>query len=248
MHRSRNCSGGSSISQGLVSSGILNGNPAAVAAAAAGSNPVMIPGSGKLSPPGLQQQLQQQQMENGHDGNVSWRYWPQLNSKPNLSLSLFQPNMMGMNQLGLFDLTTSSPKSSSSNMDNGVSKDLEIARLKEELNMARGRLSSWEDVRTACEAWKKETALSEKKVELALKEKEDAVAKIAMLQKEVDHLSGGPYLHAVKRVGDLKGLPAGVLKTIEWQLRQDLQEVEKVWIMILTQWGDLLFVSLHLNR
>ena len=39
---------------------------------------------------------------------------------------------------------------------------------------------------------------------------------------------GGPYLHAIKRVGELKHLPAGVLKTLEWQLRKDLQEVEKV--------------------
>lgn len=54
------------------------------------------------------------------------------------------------------------------------------------------------------------------------------------MQKEMVDLqssngsAGGPYLHAIKRVGELKHLPAGVLKTLEWQLRKDLQEVEKV--------------------
>jgi hypothetical protein len=48
------------------------------------------------------------------------------------------------------------------------------------------------------------------------------------MQKEVDNLSGGPLLHVIRRVQDLKTAPMGALKTIEWQLRKDLQEVEKV--------------------
>ena len=78
--KSRNCSGGSSISQGLVSSGILPPP----------SNPLPVPGSGSSPPPGMegssttspprqqqQQQLMQQQLQNtslmqqnGHE-NVS---------------------------------------------------------------------------------------------------------------------------------------------------------------------------------
>merc|ERR1712203_1228061 len=50
----------------------------------------------------------------------------------------------------------------------------------------------------------------------------------AQMQKEVDNLSGGPLLHVIRRVQDLKTAPMGALKTIEWQLRKDLQEVEKV--------------------
>ena len=67
-----------------------------------------------------------------------------------------------------------------------------------------------------------------KKAELALKEKEAALLKLAQMQKEVDNLSGGPLLHVIRRVQDLKTAPMGALKTIEWQLRKDLQEVEKV--------------------
>jgi hypothetical protein len=44
---------------------------------------------------------------------------------------------------------------------------------------------------------------------------------------EVEALSGGPHLHVVKRVADLKGLPLNMLKAIEMQIRKDLQEVEK---------------------
>ena len=63
---------------------------------------------------------------------------------------------------------------------------------------------------------------------MALKEKEAALLKLAQMQKEVDNLSGGPLLHVIRRVQDLKTAPMGALKTIEWQLRKDLQEVEKV--------------------
>jgi hypothetical protein len=63
--------------------------------------------------------------------------------------------------------------------------------------------------------------------ELALKEKGDALSKAAQLAREVEVLNGGPHLHVVKRVADLKGLPLNVLKALEIQLRKDLQEVEK---------------------
>ncbi len=100
---------------------------------------------------------------------------------------------------------------------------------------AHARLSSWEEsiqqARTACEAWKKETALATKKMEQAIKDKEAATAKANQLQTELDGLNGGPHLHVVGRVADLKGQPTSILKTIEWQLRKDLQEVEKVEII-----------------
>jgi hypothetical protein len=44
----------------------------------------------------------------------------------------------------------------------------------------------------------------------------------------VEQLSGGPLLHALRRVSDLPALPPGVLKTLEWQLRKDIAEVERV--------------------
>jgi hypothetical protein len=97
---------------------------------------------------------------------------------------------------------------------------------------AHARLASWEEsiqqARTACEAWKKETALATKKMEQAIKEKDSVSAKANQLQKELDGLQGGPHLHAIGRVEELKAQPLSVLKTVEWQLRKDLQEVEKV--------------------
>ena len=97
---------------------------------------------------------------------------------------------------------------------------------------AHARLASWEEsiqqARTACEAWKKETALATNKMEQAIKEKESVNVKANQLQKELDGLNGGPHLHAVARIEDLKTQPMSILKTIEWQLRKDLQEVEKV--------------------
>jgi len=39
--------------------------------------------------------------------------------------------------------------------------------------------------RTACDAWKKEAAMSKQKAEMAIKEKDVAVNKVSTLQKEV---------------------------------------------------------------
>jgi len=43
-----------------------------------------------------------------------------------------------------------------------------------------------------------------------------------------EQLSGGPLLRALRRVADLPSLPPAVLKTLEWTLRKDIQEIEKV--------------------
>lgn len=130
------------------------------------------------------------------------------------------------NQLGLFDLT------SSNNVATTSAGAVEVGRLKDELLANRARMASWEEglqqARSACEAWKKEAAIASKKAELAMKEKEAALLKLAQMQKEIDNLSGGPHLHVIRRVQDLKTAPMGVLKTIEWQLRKDLEEVDKV--------------------
>jgi hypothetical protein len=138
---------------------------------------------------------------------------------------------MNSNHLGLFDLTGKVPTNCATAAA-VTSRDAEILRLKDELVTAHARLASWEEsiqqARTACEAWKKETALATKKMEQAIKEKESAAVKMNQMQKELDGLTGGPFLHAVGRIEDLKTQPMSILKTIEWQLRKDLQEVEKV--------------------
>jgi hypothetical protein len=133
------------------------------------------------------------------------------------------PTNMGFNG-GLFDFGPSSQSANSV-------KDAEIGRLREELSAARNKLSSWEEsmtqARTACEAWKKEANVANKKTEQMTKERDMALSKASSLQKEVDRLSGGPLLHVLHRVSDLPSLPTTVLKTLEWQLRKDIQEIEK---------------------
>ena len=42
--------------------------------------------------------------------------------------------------------------------------------------------------RTACDAWKKEAAMANKKAEMAIKEREVALNKAVQLQKEVDRV------------------------------------------------------------
>jgi hypothetical protein len=137
------------------------------------------------------------------------------------------------NQLGLFDLTSNG--NSTNVPTNNSQAAAEVGRLKDELIQNRARLASWEDgmqqARSACEAWKKEAAIASKKADLAIKEKDAAMLKLIQMKEEMDSLNGGPHLHAVRRVQDLKTTPVGVLKTLEWQLRKDLQEVEKVQII-----------------
>jgi len=196
--KSRNCSG-NSISQGLVSSGFLSSS----------TNPVNIPGSG----------------ESLLDRPDGFGLLSTMTS--DLSESTYMTGLGTSNlgfSTGLFDFGPAAGN------QNNV-KDVEICRLREELGAARAKLHSWEDsmgqARTACDAWKKEAALANKKAELANKEKEVAVAKANSLQKELEQLSGGPLLRALRRVADLPSLPPAVLKTLEWTLRKDLQEIEK---------------------
>ena len=138
------------------------------------------------------------------------------------------------NQLGLFDLTSNSSGTSANVVPPPTSNAaaVEVGRLKDELIQNRARLTSFEEniqqARNACEVYKREANLANRKADLAYKEKDAAMLKLAQMQKELDSLSGGPHLHVIRRVQDLKSTPIGVLKTIEWQLRKDLQEVEKV--------------------
>jgi len=196
-NKSRNCSG-NSISQGLVSSGFLSSS----------TNPVNIPGSG----------------ESLLDRNEGFGLLSAMTS--DLSENTYMTGL-GSNlgfSTGLFDF---GPTNQSSNNV----MDVEIRRLREELGAARAKLHSWEEsmgqARTACDAWKKEAALANKKAEIANKEKEVAIAKVNSMQKEMEQLTGGPLLHALRRVSDLPSLPPAVLKTLEWTLRKDIQEIEK---------------------
>jgi hypothetical protein len=54
------------------------------------------------------------------------------------------------------------------------------------------------------------------------------------LQKEVDLLQGSPYLHGLRRVSELKTLSLPTLKSLQAQLRSDLEENEKVILYFCT--------------
>jgi len=223
-NKSRNCSG-NSISAGLVCSGILNG-----------SSPVMIPSStsGKISPPNNNKGGSPSLMQS-HNGITNGTNSSENGSDQSILRS-------SGNQLGLFDLTSSNSAASTSNAaaqqlaavaaQQQAAAAVEVGRLKDELLQSRARMATWEEglqqARNACEVWKKEATIANKKAELAMKEKDQAMLKLAQMQKEIDNLSGGPHLHVIRRVQDLKTAPVGVLKTIEWQLKKDLEEVEKV--------------------
>merc|ERR1719210_226434 len=53
--------------------------------------------------------------------------------------------------------------------------------------------------------------------------KDVAIAKCNSLQKEIDQMR----VEQLRRVADLHNLPPQYLKTIEWNLRKDITEVEK---------------------
>jgi len=207
--KSRNCSG-NSISQGLASAGFLSHG---------GSNPMNIPGSGdslldRADGFGLLGAVTSDLGREESSGGGAGGYMTGLGGG-NLGFSS-----------GLFDFGPSAVGVGAAHHGNNV-RDAEICRLREELGAARSKLQSWEEsmgqARTACDAWKKEAALANKKAEIANKEKDVAIAKCTSLQKEIEQMR----VEALRRVADLHNLPPQYLKTIEWNLRKDIEEVSK---------------------
>ena len=64
-----------------------------------------------------------------------------------------------------------------------------------------------------------------------MREREEALTRLQQLQREVQASeatsAASPHLHAVRKVSELRTMPPGVLKAVEWQLRRDLYEVER---------------------
>lgn len=54
------------------------------------------------------------------------------------------------------------------------------------------------------------------------------MAQATDLKKEVDLLQGSPYLHGLRRISELKNLSISALKSLQSQLKTDLEEIEKV--------------------
>lgn len=143
-------------------------------------------------------------------------------------------NMSPHNRNPLTNALSQSPLVAPFSASNSSSTS-EIQRLREELVTNRAKLASWEEgiaqARTACEAWRKEADEANRKHKLAEQTKEEYVAKIAAQQKEIEDLHAGrlgPYVQALHPHTELEKLPLHTLKSLQTQLRQDLEAVEKV--------------------
>lgn len=94
------------------------------------------------------------------------------------------------------------------------------------------QLSNWEDrisqARAACEAWQRESEEANRKVQLTESKLNETITQYNALKQEYEKLQGGPHLHSITKVSELSKLSLSVLKNIQAQLRQDLEEIEKV--------------------
>ncbi|GFT17201.1 RING finger protein unkempt [Trichonephila clavipes] len=78
------------------------------------------------------------------------------------------------------------------------------------------------------EVWKREAEEASRRERLAEQQRDEALAKANSLQKELDELTGGPFLHTLIRISELETLPLIKLKQLQEQLREDLEKIEKV--------------------
>ncbi|XKL60734.1 hypothetical protein PGB90_007791 [Kerria lacca] len=75
---------------------------------------------------------------------------------------------------------------------------------------------------------RRETENLQRKLNIAEQQRDEAVAQAKDLKKEVDLLQGSPYLHGLRRISELKNLSLSALKSLQSQLKNDLEEIEKV--------------------
>lgn len=211
-----------SISVGLASSGLLGS-----------SAPVNIPGA-QRSGLGAFSPTSNSPLQLYNRFSQSDNIDPFLNhSQMPLSSSASKINSFS----NFFDFSTQNISPSSRNHNNfsispSISSNMEIVRLREELSTSRIQLSKWEDrlgqARTACEAWQRETEEANRKVQMTEGKLNETMAQYNNLKSEYEKLQGGPHLHSIKKVSELSKLPLSVLKNIQAQLRQDLEEIDKV--------------------
>ncbi|KFM83323.1 RING finger protein unkempt-like protein, partial [Stegodyphus mimosarum] len=116
----------------------------------------------------------------------------------------------------------------------GSSNLSEIQRLRDEFATNRLKMP-WDDgtiqarsVYQTYEVWKREAEEASRRERLAEQQRDEALAKVNNLQKELDTLTGGPFLHTLTRISELETLPLSKLKQLQEQLREDLEKIEKV--------------------
>ncbi|XP_077259899.1 RING finger protein unk isoform X7 [Temnothorax americanus] len=111
----------------------------------------------------------------------------------------------------------------------------EVQRLRDELSSSRAQLATWDErinqARAACAAWQLESEEAKRKATIAEQQRDermDFLQALKALRVENKASNGGPYLHTLRKTSELRSLSIATLKSIQSQLRSDLEEVEKV--------------------
>ena len=233
--KSRNCSG-NSISQGLVSSGFLSS-----------SNPVNIPGSGELTD-GFGLLSNMGGAEHHGDGGGYMTGLGGSNLGFSSGLFDFGPAHAAQATSNVKDVEICRLRE-----ELGAAR-AKLHSWEESMGQARTACDAWKK-EAAIANKKAEMAIKEREVALNkavqlqkevkhLNERFETQPTycpipLALQQQQQDQqiqpfffqleqLSGGPLLHALRRIADLPNLPPAVLKTLDWTLRKDIQEIEKV--------------------
>lgn len=104
--------------------------------------------------------------------------------------------------------------------------------MREELANCRIQLNNWEDrlqqARTACDVWQREAEDATRKTQQVESKFNETLSQYNTLKQEYESLQGGPHIRSITKVSELSKLSLSVLKNIHAQLRQDLEEIEKV--------------------
>ncbi|EFA09041.2 RING finger protein unkempt [Tribolium castaneum] len=220
-----------SISVGLASSGLLGS-----------SAPVNIPGSARSGLGGFSPTSNSPLQI--HGGFLSTRFSQSDMDFLNHSQIQLSSSASKINSYqNFFDFPQSiSPTSRNHNnfsMSPSVNSNMEVALLREELHSAKMQLSSWEErlqqARTACDLWKqaseeanRKSHLTETKLNETVTQLNETVAQLSSLKQEFEKLQGGPHIRSITNVAELSKLSLSVLKNLHAQLKQDLEEIEKV--------------------
>ncbi|KAK0169931.1 hypothetical protein PV328_010559 [Microctonus aethiopoides] len=117
--------------------------------------------------------------------------------------------------------------------NSGSLSELQVQRLREELTSSRAQLATWDDrinqARAACAAWHSESEDAKRKAALAEQQRDEAMMQVKAMRIENEASNNsGSCIHTIKGTNDLRSLSIATLKSLQSQLRQDLEELEKV--------------------
>uniref|UniRef100_T1K2F6 C3H1-type domain-containing protein n=1 Tax=Tetranychus urticae TaxID=32264 RepID=T1K2F6_TETUR len=121
---------------------------------------------------------------------------------------------------------------SASSVVQAAASMLENQRLREELALIKAKWSNWEEnllkASNAVEVWKREAEEAKRREKLLEQQRDEAFMTINTLRKEVEQMTGGPFLHTLNRASELENLSINQLKQLQQQLRSDLECIDKV--------------------